>query len=71
METIDAQVDELPDEPKTRPYRSAIYALARNLHAGASVWSNPKLPVDSLERGAVLMEARTMLSRRLVSAGVL
>ncbi len=71
METIEAQVAELPDEPKVRPYRSAIYAIARNLHVGANVWSSPRLPVDPLERGIVVMEARNMLTKRLIQAGVL
>jgi hypothetical protein len=71
METIEAQVSELPDVDKVRPYRSAIYAIARNLHVGANVWSNPRLPTDPLERGVVIMEARNMLTRRLVAAGVM
>jgi hypothetical protein len=71
MEAIEAQVSELPDIPKTQPYRSAIYAIARNLHVGASVWSNPRLPADPMERGVVVMEARNMLTRRLIAAGVM
>jgi hypothetical protein len=71
METIEAQVAELPDIPKTQPYRSAIYAIARNLHVGANVWSNPRLPADQLERGVVIMEARNLLTKRLIAAGVL
>jgi hypothetical protein len=70
METIEAQVSELPDDQK-RPYRSAIYAIARNLHVGANVWSNPRLPKDAMERGVVVLEARNMLSVRLVKAGVM
>jgi hypothetical protein len=71
METIEAQVSELPDVDKLQPYRSAIYAIARNLHVGASVWSSPRLPADPLERGIVVMEARNMLMRRLIAAGVM
>jgi hypothetical protein len=71
METIEAQVAELPDIPQTKPYRSAIYAIARNLHVGASVWGSPRLPTDPLERGIVILEARNMLTKRLIQAGVL
>ena len=71
MEAIDFHVGELPDEAKTKPYRSAIYAIARNLHVGASVWSSPRLPVDAEERAVVVMEARNMLTKRLIAAGVM
>ena len=71
METIEAQVSELPDVDKVRPYRSAIYAIARNLHVGANVWSNPRLPTDPMERGIVIMEARNALTIRLIKAGVM
>ena len=71
METIEAQVAELPDVPQTKPYRSAIYAVARNLSSGASVWKSPRLPADLDERAVVIMEARNMLTRRLMAAGVL
>lgn len=71
METIEAQVAELPDIPIEKPYRSAIYAIARNLHVQASVWSSPRLPKDPMERGVVCLEARNMLTKRLIAAGVL
>lgn len=72
METIDFHVGELPDDETTgRAYRSAIYSIARNLHAGQSVWSSPRLPRDPMERGVVCMEARNMLTRRLIAAGVM
>jgi hypothetical protein len=71
METIEFQVSQLPDEPKVKPYRSAIYAIARNLHVGANVWNSPRLPADQLERGIVIMEARNLLTKRLIQAGVL
>lgn len=71
METIDFHVGELPDVDQTKPYRSAIYAIARNLHVGASVWASPRLPVDPLERGIVIMEARNILTKRLMAAGVM
>lgn len=71
MEAIDCQVQELPDVPQLQPYRSAIYAIARNLHVNANVWMSPRLPKDPMERGVVIMEARNALTRRLIAAGVL
>jgi hypothetical protein len=71
METIEAQVNELPDVDKTRPYRSAIYTIAKNLHAGANVWKSARLPADPLECGVVYLEARNMLTKRLIAAGVM
>lgn len=71
METIDFQVSEMPDDPPARAYRSAIYALARNLSTGRSVWLSPRLPKDPMERGIVCMEARNMLMRRLIQAGIM
>lgn len=53
------------------PHRSAIYILARNLYTGHSVWLNPRLPKDPLERGAIVIEARCILTERLRTAGVL
>lgn len=71
MESIDFQVGELPDEVPARPYRSAIYTIAKNLHAGGNVWLSKRLPEDAMERGIVYMEARNMLMRRLMTAGVM
>lgn len=71
MEAIDCQVQELPDVPLLRPYRSAIYAIARNLHVNANVWMSPRLPKDVDERAVVIMEARNMLVRRLMAVGVM
>lgn len=66
MEAVDFQVGEMHD-----PHRAAIYAHARNLHAGRAVWSSPRLPADPIERGVILIEAKNKLMRRLLSAGVL
>lgn len=63
---IDFQVGEMAD-----PFRSAIYVQARNLYTGRNVWLSPRLPKDAIERAAVVAEARSMLVRRLVSAGVM
>ncbi|MBT2333606.1 hypothetical protein J7E49_06775 [Variovorax paradoxus] len=71
MEAIDFQVSEMPDQPPDRGYRSAIYSLARNLATGRSVWLSPRLPKDPVERGILVVEARNMLTRRLLVAGVM
>lgn len=71
MEAIDFHISELPDIPQTQPYRSAIYCLARNLHAGQSVWSSPRLPADPMLRGEIVAQARIMLTVKLRNAGVM
>lgn len=72
MEAVDFHISELPDDVAGgRPYRSAIYCLARNCYSGRSEWMSPRLPRDPLERGVVVREARNLLSRRLIAAGVM
>lgn len=72
MQAVDFHIGELPDDQSTgRPYRSAIYCLARNCYTGRNVWMSPRLPRDAEKRAAVVAEARIMLTRRLVSAGVM
>ena len=66
MEAIDFQVSEMQD-----PYRAAIYALARNLSTGRSVWMSPRLPQDPLERATVVAEARNQITNRLMRCGVM
>lgn len=66
MKAVDFQVSEMVD-----PYRAAIYAVARNCYTGHAVWQSPRLPKDPLERGAIVVEARSLLLRRLMAAGVL
>lgn len=56
----------LPD-----PYRTAIYLLARNCYTGHKVWLSKRLPEDPQERGIIIREARNMLTRRLMAAGVM
>lgn len=70
MKAVDFHIGELPDE-KEKPYRSAIYCLARNCYTGHNVWSSGRLPRDAMERGVVVREARNMLTRRLIAAGVM
>jgi len=66
MEAVDFQVGEMHD-----PHRAAIYVLARNLSTGRSVWLSPRLPTDPLERATIVAEARAILTKRLLSAGVM
>lgn len=66
MKAIDFHVSEMKD-----PHRAAIHILARNCYTGRSVWISPRLPVDLEERQVVIAEARNMLTRRLMAAGVI
>lgn len=66
MRTVDFQVQQMKD-----PHRAAIYALARALAVGARVWTSPRLPQDRMERIACIAMARTLLTNRLRSAGVM
>jgi len=67
MESIDFQVDQMQD-----PWRSAIHELARNLWTECSVWRHPRLlGLDSLERAAIVAQARNQLTQRLMTAGVM
>ena len=53
------------------PYRAAIYVLARNCYTGRKVWISPRLPKDPAELAVLLREARNMLTRRLMTAGIM
>jgi hypothetical protein len=66
MKTLDFQVTEMAE-----PYRSAIYALAKNLTTGVTVFLSPRLPQSKEARDMVIAQARQMLTARLISAGVL
>jgi hypothetical protein len=72
MEAVDFHIGEMPDDPeKGQPYRSAIYVLARNLSTGRSVWLSPRLPKDPFARAEIVGQARSMLTKRLMAAGVM
>lgn len=66
MEGLDFEVGEMAD-----PHRSAIYANARNLASRHTVWSSPRLPTDPAERAILVLEARNMLTKRLLRAGIM
>lgn len=54
-----------------QPYRTAIYFLARNCYTGRKVWLSKRLPKDPMELGVIICEARNILMRRLMAAGVM
>jgi hypothetical protein len=66
MKAVDFHVGEMQD-----PYRAAIHVLARNCYTGRSVWISPRLPADREERAVVVMQARIILTRRLMAAGMM
>lgn len=66
MEAVDFHIGEIQE-----PHRAALYVLARNCYTGRSVWLSPRLPKDPMERGEIVGQARTMLTRRLMQAGVM
>lgn len=73
MSAVDFQVsgDSRGEGGMDEPYRAAIYCIARNCYTGRKVWMSPRLPQDPIERGVVLLEARNMITRRLMAAGVM
>jgi hypothetical protein len=66
MKTVDFQVCQMED-----PHKAAIYANARALVCGVSVWTSPRLPADKEQREVIVTEARRQITRRLQVAGVL
>ena len=63
---VDFDVRQLP-----QPHQTAIYVDARNLCTGVAVWGNPRLPSDPGKREIVVIEARSMLTKKLLASGVL
>jgi hypothetical protein len=66
MDAVEFQVGEMKE-----PHRSAIHVIARNLYAGNSVWSSPRLPIDPTARAVVMGEARQQITARLMACGVM
>jgi hypothetical protein len=73
MKAIDFQVggDSRAQGGMDDPHRTAIYILARNCCTGVKAWTSVRLPTDPEELGVVIQEARNILTRRLIKAGVL
>jgi hypothetical protein len=72
MKTLDFIVtgDDKGQGGMESPYKDAILIQARNLHTGFNVWVSKRLPSDSMKRVEILAEARTILMRRMNSAGI-
>ena len=66
METVDFHISEL-----IPIHRTAIGINARNLVTGYSVWTSARLPADLEARAKILGEARAILQKRLMDAGVI
>lgn len=66
MEGISFEVGEMAD-----PHRAAIYAHARNLASRNTVWGSPRLPQDPQARALLVLDARAMLVKRLLRAGIM
>lgn len=66
MEAFDAALNRIQ-----QPHLTALQFLGRNMATGLYVWRSPRLPQDPMERGVLILEARTKLLRELASDGVL
>ena len=66
MKAVDFHVGEMKE-----PYRAAIYITARNCYTGHNVWLSPRLPADRDEREIVILEARNIITRKLMAAGAM
>jgi hypothetical protein len=66
MKTVNFHVEELNPMQRT-----AVGMQARNLCTGRSVWSSARLPADIAQRATLLAEARNILCKKLISAGIL
>lgn len=53
------------------PYRAAVTVYARNLCVKASVFTNPRLPSDPLQRAKITGEGIQLLTKKLKIAGIL
>jgi hypothetical protein len=66
MEAFDAALNRIQ-----QPHLTALQFLGRNMATGHPVWRSPRLPVDAIERGILLLEARNKLLKELARDGVL
>jgi hypothetical protein len=60
LKAVDFHVSEM-----SALFQAALYGCARSLAHGNSVWSNPRLPKDPVERGQLLVAAKVELIARL------
>lgn len=66
MEGFDAAINRVP-----QPWLTALAFEARNLAVRHQVWTSPRLPEDSTEREAMILDARDKLLKELARDGVL
>lgn len=66
MQAVDSAISGLPDIE-----RNAISMEARNLASGCALWRSPRLPADPAQRAVIVAQARAMLTRKLLQAGVM
>lgn len=66
MEGFDAAIQRVP-----QPWLTALQFEAKNLAVGYAVWASPRLPADSEQREALILEARIRLLKELEKDGVL
>ena len=69
MKAVDRAVERIPNHPQA--WHTAILFEARNLAAGAQVWSSFRLPQSSEELQVLRLEARTMLLKELRREGLM
>lgn len=66
MQGFDAAIHRVP-----QPWLTALSFEARNLAVRHQVWVSPRLPVDRIEREALILDARNRLLKELARDGVL
>lgn len=66
MRQVEFEISELPPLEHI-----AICVLARALVVGSMVFMSPRLPADRHERDELMRRSRTLLTARLLSAGVM
>lgn len=66
---VEDAANRVPNAPKR--WNTALTFEARNLATGYAVWGSPVLPRDPEERAILVLEARNLLARELIRAGVL
>jgi hypothetical protein len=69
VKAVDECMDNIPNVPQ--PWNTALQFEARNCATGRAVWLSPRLPQDKDERAVLVREARNMLLKELMRAGVL
>ena len=66
MKQVDHEIAQI-----AQPWCIALHCEARRLVLGVDVFKSPRLPNDREARMAIIAQARSMLSKRLTTAGVI